>query len=70
MLSGQFRVYKFRLFISLDGSECSVFVGQSPYQLIVQQSYREIKFLTRRKEGKKERKKKEKQFCVFDLERF
>ena len=30
-----FRVYKFRSFVSLDGSERSIFFRQSPYQLIV-----------------------------------
>ena len=30
-----FRVYEFRSFVSLDGSEHSLFVRQSPYQLII-----------------------------------
>ena len=49
-------VYEFQSFISLDSSEWSVFVQQSPYQLIARWSYRGIKFLTIGKEGKKERK--------------
>ena len=52
-----FRVYKFRSFVSLDGSEHSVLARQSPYQLIIQQTYCGIKFLTRRKERKKEKRK-------------
>ena len=30
-----FCVYEFRSFVSLDSSECNVFVQQLPYQLIV-----------------------------------
>ena len=56
-----FRVHEFGSFISLDGSEHSVYIRESPYHLIIRRSYCGIKFLTRRKERRKEGKKEEKQ---------